>query len=330
MTILLAAVILSVVTVLSPRLPSLPQATHEVVEMATSVTTRVRPTPTLATLALGATSAGWVTLPRVDGTGSRVDGTGSRVDGVLRATSSARPTSTATPVETATLSQRHSLAVRSGAGSRVDGAGSRVDGAVRYEVTATPVIPAQNRDALSFTAIEAAMSWPTSRPTVDRPTPPRPSPEPREGTVPTLTAMSQRGPGLLRLWNEAEVMVEPASGHWDDETWQWDIPSTTDRAGWHTDSDDCGSGVTVIAGHSAWGQEGALMALNDIGEEDEVLCVDAAGQAHRFAPVDFMLGDGDDPRSWHPDWPGATLILYTCRPDFSGQVIVRFQEIDHD
>jgi hypothetical protein len=88
--------------------------------------------------------------------------------------------------------------------------------------------------------------------------------------------------------------------------------------------------VTVITGHSAWGRQGALMALNGIGQDDEVLCVDADGQSHRFAPMDFLLGDGDDPQSWHPDWPGAVLILYTCRPDFSEQVIVRFQEVGND
>jgi hypothetical protein len=156
--------------------------------------------------------------------------------------------------------------------------------------------------------------------------------------------MPPRGPGLLRLWNGAELAVEPASGRWDGGVWQWELPNATDRAGWHTDSDDCGQGVTVITGHSAWGREGALMALNGIGQDDEVLCFDADGQSHRFAPVDYLLGDGDDPRSWYPDRPGtesrlhgaespfkgATLILYTCRPDFSGQVIVRFQEVGND
>jgi hypothetical protein len=172
--------------------------------------------------------------------------------------------------------------------------------------------------------------------------------------------MTQRSPGLLRLWNGAELAVEPASGRWDDGLWQWEMPTATNRAGWHMDSDDCGQGVTVIGGHSAWGREGALMALNGIGQGDEVLCVDADGRPHRFAPVDYLLGDGDDPRSWYPDWPGAesrlhgtesplqpatrlrqssvessvesgaALILYTCRPDFGEQVIVRFQEVGYD
>jgi hypothetical protein len=160
----------------------------------------------------------------------------------------------------------------------------------------------------------------------------------------TPTSSPRRGPGLLRLWNGAELAVEPASGRWDDGVWQWEMPTATNRAGWHTDSDDCGQGVTIVGGHSAWGREGALMALNGIGEGDEVVCVDADGQPHRFVPIDYLLGDGDDPRSWYPDrqeaessfqgaessFERATLILYTCRPDFSGQVIVRFQEIDDD
>ncbi len=278
MTVLLAAVILSVVTVLSPRLPSLPQATREVVEMATPVTltTIEHPTATPQPLALAAIPVGRVTL---------------------------RPTSTAATVRAAPARSLDPLADHPGASP-----------------TPTPVIPTQNRAMVSLAPTQAA-ALATPRPMA------------RGGATASLgssAASPRRGPGLLRLWNGAELDVEPASGRWDDGVWQWEIPDATDRAGWHTDSDDCGQGVTVITGHSAWGRQGALMALNGIGQDDEVLCVDADGQSHRFAPMDFLLDDGDDPQSWHPDWPEATLILYTCRPDFSGQVIVRFQEVGND
>jgi hypothetical protein len=124
--------------------------------------------------------------------------------------------------------------------------------------------------------------------------------------------------------------VLPASGTWAGDVWQWELPQNPDEAGWHTDTDDCGQGVTVVGAHSAWGRPGALMALNDVGEGDEVTCFDADGQPHRFAPVDYLSGDGDDPRTWYPGWGGATLILYTCRPDFERQVIVRFREVGDD
>jgi len=176
---------------------------------------------------------------------------------------------------------------------------------------------------MTWTRSVTTTPWPTATPTA---TPPPPV------IVPTATptpASDRQGPGRLRLWTGAELEVVPASGEWTEGMWQWLMPETTDVAGWHPDTADCGQGVTVIGGHSAWGREGALMPLNSVGADGEVVCYDAGGQAHRFAPVDFLFGDGDDPRGWHPDgWQGATLILYTCRPDFSQQVIVRFREID--
>jgi hypothetical protein len=292
MTILLAAVILSVATILSPRLPSLPRVVREVVEMATPVTltTIEHPTATPQPLALAAIPVGRVTL--------------SRVDGALR------PTSTAATVRAAPARSLDPLADHPGASP-----------------TPTPVIPTQNRAMVSLAPTQAAAlatPRPMARGGATASLGPSVSSPRLHGTMP------RRGPGLLRLWNGAELDIEPASGRWDDGVWQWELPAATDRAGWHTDSDDCGQGVTVISGHSAWGRQGALMALNGIGQDDEVLCVDADGQSHRFAPMDFLLGDGDDPQSWHPDWPGAVLILYTCRPDFSEQVIVRFQEVGND
>jgi hypothetical protein len=178
----------------------------------------------------------------------------------------------------------------------------------------------------------AAASRPVPRATAlpDRawhglPTHPAASAAPASPTAPAVPAPERVGPERLLLWSGQTVRVAPATGAMADEAWQWELPRKPDQAGWHTDSDDCGRGTTVIGGHATWGWEGALMPLNTVGSQDAVVCYDAMGAPHRFLPVDYLLGDGDDPRSWYPDWPEPTLILYTCRPDLSGQVIVRFK-----
>lgn len=139
-----------------------------------------------------------------------------------------------------------------------------------------------------------------------------------------LLSAPATGPTRLELWTGAEVPVVPASGEMIEGVWQWALPDTVKQAAWHTDTADCGHGVTVIGGHSTLGQSGPLMALNTIGPDDAVVCYDAQGHPHRFVPQDYLLGGRDDPRNWYPDWTGNMLIMYTCQSDLRKQVIVRF------
>ena len=147
--ILVASVILSVATVLAPRLPSLPQATRRVVEMATPVTAAP-----------------------------------------ARQAAPARPTLTVAAVRAVLARPFNPLADYPGAAS------SRIQ-AVQYRApTPTSVIPTQNGEQA------------TPSPMADRPATQTPTARSRlHGTVPRLHGtMPRRGPGLLRLWNGAELV----------------------------------------------------------------------------------------------------------------------------
>ncbi len=288
----MAAVVLAVRVIFSPTIPALPQATAGNGEYAMT-TPDLIPTTTPGREPHRGTAH--PTLTAMAGAPSPRAGTAYR-EGAIRG---------AVPVQSGGTSGR----AHDGPFGKARDATSTLRVAWTRSATTTPRPAATARP-------EATPLPTTALPVID----PTATPSP---------ASDRPGPERLRLWTGAEVEVVPASGEWAEGVWQWQMPETTDRAGWHPDTADCGQGVTVIGGHSAWGREGALMPLNSVGQDGEVVCFDASGLAHRFVPVDFLFGDGDDPQSWHPDdWPGAALILYTCRPDFSQQVIVRFSEID--
>jgi len=155
---------------------------------------------------------------------------------------------------------------------------------------------------------------------------PTPTPQPAALAISPAALSRSSGPAALALWTGETMSVVPASGQWQAGVYEWNVPRHA--AGWHTDTPDCGAGVTIIGGHVAFdGLPGVFAPLAAIGEGDTVTCTDARGVEHRFAPVDYILSAGDqDPATWTPDWTPA-LLLYTCTPELDGQLIViRFRE----
>ena len=143
-------------------------------------------------------------------------------------------------------------------------------------------------------------------------------------------ALAVRGPQSLRMWSGDVIPVRPAAGEWltqsQSSAYRWQMP--LDAAGWHSNTPDCGAGITVIGGHISWnGLPGVFARLAGIGEQDRVICVDSRGREHRFAPVDYLMATGrDSPSEWTPGWWPA-MVLYTCTPELNGQIIVvRFME----
>lgn len=151
---------------------------------------------------------------------------------------------------------------------------------------------------------------------------------PSGATWPATSALpAVTGPLALRLWTDAEIPVQPATAQWDQQIYRWVAPDTT--AGWHTNTADCGGGVTVIGGHIFYnGRAGVFHVLATITPEQQVLCVDASGVARTFRPVDYLVSDSHTPpRAWYPDWEPA-LILYTCTPELNRDlIVVRFEEV---
>jgi hypothetical protein len=139
-----------------------------------------------------------------------------------------------------------------------------------------------------------------------------------------------QGPQELLLWTGQRAPVRPAGLVAAGTTLEWQLPESASDVGWHTDSDDCGHGVTVIGGHVSWGIDGVLRPLLSTGLDDRVACTDAQGETHTFAPVDYYLvqhRSDSNPQDWTPAWRPA-LLLYTCLPDYEGQIVVRLQEVN--
>ena len=153
---------------------------------------------------------------------------------------------------------------------------------------------------------------------------------PQAATTATLGLSVVTGPASLLLWTGDTIAVKPAGSRSDNGLVRWEVER--DLAGWHTNTDDCGAGLTIIGGHVSYdGVPGIFFDLATIKPGDTVVCTDAHANPHRFAPVDYILADGKgDPATWTPDWTPA-LLLYTCTPELNGQVIVvRFEEVDND
>jgi len=180
----------------------------------------------------------------------------------------------------------------------------------------------------------------------------------------TLSARQVRQPPQAIIMPDGtEVRVTQA--HLDVNTeYRWQIPDW--EAGWHTDSQDCGAGTTIIGGHIVWrGKAGVFALLHAVGPGDRIVCVDSAGQPHTYLPVDYVLSsvdahnttEWDDSMEHYTDYMEQVverlenppvlsaeiveelqglvfrndnkLLLYTCTPESDDDelVVIRFVEV---
>lgn len=172
---------------------------------------------------------------------------------------------------------------------------------------------------------------PTAPPTLRRWSRPTATPMPiqdatGEAAPAEVQELERRGPQSLTLWDRTEVEVMPAQRKWVDGVYRWTIPDWL--AGWHSDSDDCGDGLTLIGGHVSYsGRAGIFGDLPTVGEDDLVTCTDWEGKFHRYQPVDYLMVTAETKsQQWAGD--GIDLILYTCTPELDGMIVIRYTEVE--
>ncbi len=194
---------------------------------------------------------------------------------------------------------------------------------VRARATLVPTQTAISHLGVQLDAWTLATGVPTSTP--------RPTVIPIESPTPVATLVPS--PRYLQLWDHFLIPVVSASrehyGFNDNASkkYRWTVPPNV--AAWHPDTDDCGTGTSIIGGHVSFnGMPGVFRDLASIQEQEQVLCVDSQQAQHIFEPVDYLITHVTAPiSSWHPDWSPA-LLLYTCTPELNGQIIVlRFKKL---
>ena len=188
------------------------------------------------------------------------------------------------------------------------------------EMAALPV-QAHARTAIeTVTPYVVLDAWSPPTPTA---APATPAPAPPILIVPDRPS----GPMTLVFWDGARVDVQEAGRTWDAQgQYRWEV--SDDAGGWHSDSDDCGAGLTIIGGHvSLHGADGVFGRLAGIGKGQQVVCTDGDGTVHYFEPVDYVeLSSGSSLSPWLPNWRPA-LLLYTCTRELDGRIVlIRFRK----
>jgi hypothetical protein len=141
----------------------------------------------------------------------------------------------------------------------------------------------------------------------------------------TVTANGQEHEHRIGLAYVGAADVPGAAGQWLVQPWT--------RPAWLPISDDCGAGMTIIAGHVAWqGQPGPFHDLGALTEGDEIVCQARTGRWHTYRVTRRARIEYHETQQYRQREPGGskTLVLYSCTPEVDGILVVWSTQIEEE